>query len=209
MTRIGVSFRVMTGAVASVVLVIVLITALIWPEFLRQEEAYAFKGGFYEPPNPAAELSLLDQNQQPFDLNEHRGKVILLYFGYTYCPTYCPTTLVEMQAVEDLMGEQAGDVEVVMVTVDPLRDTPARLKEYMEFFDPSFIGLSGTEEAISAIKVPYGAFAEKQAPDASGAYLVDHSTSLFAIDPDGNLRLTWPYGTSPEDISSDVRHLLR
>lgn len=200
--------RLLAGTVSGLALVAALLAALVWPWFLRSEETYAFKGGFYEPPNPAGALDLVDQNNQAFSLEQHRGKVILLYFGYTYCPNYCPTTLVEMQSVENLLDDRAEDVEVVMVTVDPARDTPTRLKEYMEFFDPTFIGLSGTEESIEAAKVPYGAFAEAQAPDASGAYLVDHSTSLYAIDTEGNLRLTWAYGTSPEDISEDVQHLL-
>jgi protein SCO1/2 len=99
-------------------------------------------------------------------------------------------------------------VDVLFVTVDPERDTPARLKEYLAFFDPTFIGLSGSEAQIDAIKMPYGVYGQPQAPDANGQYLVDHSTSLYAIDPEGNLRLTWAYGTSADDIAEDVEHLI-
>ncbi|MGC4107384.1 MAG: SCO family protein [Thermomicrobiales bacterium] len=175
-------------------------------------ETYEFTGGFWEPPHAATDLALTDQNGQPFSLDDHRGKVILLYFGYTYCPDYCPTTLTDFMQVKEDLGEKAKDVEVVFVSVDPARDTPARLKEYLDFFDPSFIGLTGTQEQLKPIERDYVISVSKEpaTPSSSGSsfYLVSHSTSLFAIDQQGNLRLTWPYGTTPADISADVTHLL-
>ncbi|MGN6033130.1 MAG: SCO family protein [Thermomicrobiales bacterium] len=173
---------------------------------------YEFTGGSWEPPHQATDLALTDQNGQPFSLEDHRGKVILLYFGYTYCPDYCPTTLSDFMQVKQDLGERANDVEVVFVSVDPERDTTARLKEYLAFFDPAFIGLTGTEDQLKPIERDYGIQVAREAatPSASGDafYLVSHSTSLFAIDQDGNLRLTWAYGTSPADIAADVTHLL-
>jgi len=173
---------------------------------------YAFTGGSWDPPHPATDLALTDQNGQPFSLADHRGKVILLYFGYTYCPDYCPTTLADFQQVKQDLGERANEVEVVFVSIDPARDTPARLKEYLTFFDPAFIGLTGTDEQLTPILRDYYVTATKgdATPSPSGTpfYLVSHSTSLYAIDQAGNLRLTWKYGTSPADITADVTHLL-
>jgi protein SCO1/2 len=199
---------VIVGSGIVLMAVVALVTALVWPGYLQRDSAYAFNGGSYEPPNPASPIALADQDSAPFSIDTHRGKVVLLFFGYTYCPNFCPTTMVEVQKVKNLLGDRANEVEVVFVTVDPQRDTPARLKEYLEFFDPAFIGLSGSEDQIDAVKMQYGVFGQMQAPDASGGYLVDHSTSLYAIDPEGNLRLTWAYGTSAEDIAEDVEHLL-
>jgi protein SCO1/2 len=200
---------VIFGGIAVLVVVIgILVTGFYSPGWLNRDTAYAFTGGTYEPPNPAAPIELVDQDNQPFTLEQERGKVAIFYFGYTYCPDYCPTTLVDMQKMKDALGDKAGQVDVIMITVDPERDTPARLKEYLEFFDPAFIGLSGTQEQINQLKMPYGIFLEKQTPDATGQYLVDHSTQLYAIDPEGNLRLTWPYGTAPEDIAEDIEHIL-
>lgn len=191
---------------------VVLIAAIAvgaWLAFFHSADAYEFKGGFFEPPNPAAPLNLVDQNNQPFSLADHKGKVILLYFGYTYCPDFCPATLNDFAKVKDELGDKAKQVNVVFVTVDPDRDTPARLKQYLEFYDPAFIGLSGTQDQLTPIERAYGVSATKdEATPGSAYYSVSHSTSLYAIDQNGNLRLTWAYGTSPDDITSDVKHLL-
>ncbi len=107
------------------------------------------------------------------------------------------------------LGDKAKQVDVVFVTVDPDRDTPERLKQYLEFYDPAFIGLSGTQDQLTPIERAYGVSATKdEATPGSDYYSVGHSTSLYAIDQNGNLRLTWAYGTSPADITSDVKHLL-
>lgn len=199
-------------AVISGVLAIVLLVAGVGLYFFvraQEKPAHEFTSGSYPVPNPAADLALNDQDGNPFTLADHRGKVILLYFGYTYCPDFCPTTLSDFQQVRANLGEQAADVEVVFVSVDPARDTPARMKEYLAFFDPTFIGITGTEEQLRPIERSYFVTVSQDpaTPGASG-YLVNHSTSLYAIDQEGNLRLTWGYGTSTDDITTDVRYLL-
>ena len=207
--RVRVSTRSAFGVGAVVlVAVVALIATLVWPGYLNRDEAYAFNGGTWDPPNQASPIDLIDQDSQPFTLDSRKGKVVLVFFGYTYCPNFCPTTMLEVQKVKSLLGEQANEVDVLFVTVDPERDLPARLKEYLAFFDPTFVGLSGTDAQIDAIKLPWGVLGAKQPADANGQYLVDHTTSLYAIDPDGNLRLVWGYGTSPEDIAEDIEHIL-
>ena len=193
-------------ALASVLLVVVL-AAGAWFVFLR-EEAYAFHGGELAG-DVAPEIALVDQHGEPFSLESQRGKVVVLYFGYTYCPDYCPTTMLDMMQVSDALGEDADRFQPVLVSVDPERDTPERLAEYLEFYDPGFIGLSGSTDATIEAQRGYGVMAAKQeSSETERGYLVDHSTSLMAIDPEGNLVLTWPYGTEPAQIAEDIEHLL-
>ncbi len=169
---------------------------------------YAFQGGEIPPPNPAPALALTDQHGQPFDLTSQRGRAVLLFFGYTNCPDVCPTTLSDFLTVRDALGERADDVAFVLVTVDPARDTPERLTQYLDFFDPGFIGLTGTDEQITQAKQGYGVYSRIQDSTSSLGYLVDHTSALFVIDPDGNYRLTYPYGTDPAIVTEDVSHLL-
>jgi protein SCO1/2 len=173
-----------------------------------QEEDYTYFGGTYDPPNQAKPINLTDQNGNPFSLDQMKGKVTLVYFGYTYCPDFCPTTLLDIQRVEEALGEEAADVEVVFVSVDPARDTEARLQEYMEFFGPDYYAVRGSEEQTRDIARDWNIMYAAKEPDENGRYLVDHTTSLFAIDREGNLALTWAYGTEVENITDDIRHLL-
>ena len=169
---------------------------------------YAFQGGEIPPPNPAPALALTDQHGQPFDLASQRGRAVLLFFGYTNCPDICPTTLSDFLTVRDALGDQADDVAFVLVTVDPARDTPDRLTQYLDFFDPGFIGLTGTDEQIAQAKQGYGVYSQIQESASSLGYLVEHTSAMFVIDPDGNYRLTYAYGTDPAIVAEDVSHLL-
>jgi protein SCO1/2 len=191
------------------VIAIVVLAAGGWFAFLR-EDSYAFKGAELAG-EPAVDLALTDQQGEPFSLESQRGKVVVVYFGYTYCPDFCPTTMLDMMQVSDALGEDAGKFQLVMVSVDPARDTPERLDEYLEFYDPGFIGLTDTTgaDALRDIQRGYGVMsAQQDSPEGSDGYLVDHSTSLFGIDPEGNLVLTWQYGAEPADIAADIEHLL-
>jgi len=191
------------------VALVIIIAAGSWLLFFR-EDAYEFSSGVYDPPNPAASLDgLIDQDGNAFSLEDHKGKVVMLYFGYTYCPNYCPTTMVDMTKMKDELGDKADQVDVVMVSVDPARDTPERLGEWMGLYDPTFIGITGTEDQLTPIERAYGITVVINEPvDGTDYYSVDHSTQLYAIDPDGNLRLTWPYGAPVDEIAADVEHLL-
>ena len=179
-----------------------------WITFWEDDE-YEFNGGFYEPPKEAQPLSnAVDQHGEPFTLEEHRGKVVFLYFGYTHCPDACPATLAEWMEVKELLGDEAEDVVFAMVTVDPARDTPERMGEYLEFWDPAFYGLVMPEEDTDTVADAWNIRYSYSDRDSSGGYLVDHEVSSFVVDPDGNLRLTYPLGFDPELMAEDVRHLL-
>jgi protein SCO1/2 len=173
-------------------------------------EAAEFKSGVLDPPRPAPELALKTSGDADFRLGRYRGDVVLLSFGYTFCPDVCPTTLVELAQVRARLGAAARRVHVFFITVDPERDTPERLRTYTRAFDPTFVGLTGTAERLAQARRAYGVTAQKRlVPGTSAAYLVDHSAFVYVIDPDGRLRLMFPFGTSIDDMAHDVQLLLR
>ncbi len=172
-------------------------------------ESYEFRGGVLEPAKAAPPLDLTDQFGQPFSLTTAAPKVRLIYFGYTICPDFCPTTLTDFMTVKKELGDEADRVEFLLVSVDPERDSAARLKEYLAFFDPAFVGLRGDTAQTEAIARGYGVFAQKvEQPDSATGYLVDHTSLIYVLDEEGNLRLTFGYGSDPADITADVRHLI-
>jgi protein SCO1/2 len=171
-------------------------------------ESYQFKGGEIQPPSMAAPLKLTDQYGNPFSLETVKGNVALVYFGYASCPDLCPTTLSDFAVVKDELGTAADRVRFILVTVDPERDTPERMEQYLSFFDPDFIGLWGTEAEIEDAKAGYGAISRKVESTSGAGYLVDHSSLIYLIDREGRLRLTYPYGIDPLSIVEDIRHLL-
>ena len=155
-------------------------------------------------------LELNDHDGRPRSLADFRGKVVVLFFGYTHCPDVCPTTLSDMaQALKLLAPEQARRVQVLFVTVDPERDTPALLKGYVTYFHPSFLGLYGTPEAVAQaareFKVTYRRHSEPGASD----YLIDHTAGSYVLDGRGRLRLYLPFAHPPADIAHDLALLLQ
>jgi protein SCO1/2 len=163
----------------------------------------------YDPALPAPEIELARDNRNSFKLSEMRGNVVLLFFGYTSCPDVCPTTLSELRKVNEQMGSAATRMQVVYITVDPERDTPEKVQEYVSIFNPSFIGLSGSTEDLEPIWRGYGVYREVQKVSSSAAgYLVNHTARVYLIDQEGNLRLSYSYGTPTEDIVHDLKILL-
>ena len=154
------------------------------------------------------ELSLTDQNGRPRTLADFRGKVVVLFFGYTHCPDVCPTTLAELSQVMKMLGSDADRVQVLFVTVDPERDTPAVLSQYVTAFDPRFLGLSGDAAATRRAAKEFKVFYEKRKGPAPGEYSVDHSAGTYVIDPEGRLRLFVGYGKADAGLARDIRTLL-
>lgn len=169
----------------------------------------SFNGIPLQSPQLATDFSLTGPDNQPVSISDFRGKVVLLYFGYTFCPDACPATMSVLKQVRQELGRRADDVQVIMITVDPERDTPEHLADYMQGFDPTFIGLSGDLDAISAAATGYGVFFEKQEGTPATGYLVDHTASVTAIDRDGYVRLVFPFDMTAGDIAADIRRLLR
>ena len=170
----------------------------------------SFKGKVQNPVKPAPEFTLTNQDGQPFHIADTRGKIALLYFGYTYCPDICPTTLGDLKRVYNELGADADRVEVIFATVDPERDSAARLKMYLSFFNTKFVGLTGTLDEMQKVYQDYNIVVQKTKAEGSAAgYLVSHTSSVFLIDQAGNLRLAYDHGVIPEDVISDVRTLIK
>jgi protein SCO1/2 len=169
-----------------------------------------FRGGVLDPPRPAPEIALRAHDGTEFRLSRHRGDVVAISFGYTFCPDVCPTTLAELAQVRARLGPAAGRVRVVFVTVDPERDGPERLRAYTQAFDRTFVGLTGSPDQLAAVQKSYGVVARKQTVrGTSAAYLMDHSAFVYVVDPEGRLRLMFPFGTSVDDMTHDISLLLR
>lgn len=192
----GLGLLVLIGVVMAVV--------LLFPR------ADSFRGTVYDPPLPAAEISLTRDDGSQFRLSEQRGSVVLLFFGYTSCPDVCPLTLSELRKVNEELGDNASMVKVVFVTVDPERDTPEQIQKYVSLFNPSFIGLSGSLDDLEPVWKDYGVYRElEQVSTSAAGYLVNHTARVYLIDRDGNLRLSYSFGTPTDDIVHDLKILFK
>ncbi len=171
---------------------------------------YTFRGQPLQPPRPAPDFVLVDPDGHPFRLSDQRGRVVLLFFGYTTCPDVCPTALARFRQVREALGAEAAHVRFVFITVDPERDTPARLKRYVETFSPDFIALTGDRAALARVWEDYGVYVERQEAEGSAVgYLITHSSWTYLVDPDGDLRLIYPHGIAAQGMAMDIRYLLR
>jgi protein SCO1/2 len=170
----------------------------------------SFNGTSYNEPYPIApQIELTKLDGETFRLSDQKGKIVLLFFGYTSCPDVCPTTLAELNAVMGDLGNKAESVEVVFVSVDPERDTPEKIQKYVEHFNPGFVGLSGSVEELQNIWTNYGVYREKAESDSALGYIVNHTARTYLIDADGNLRLSYGFQTPVKDIVSDIKTLLK
>ncbi len=148
--------------------------------------------------------ALTDQDGQPRTSTDFRGKYQMVYFGYTFCPDVCPTTLAVMSAALDKMGIDQNRIVPVFITIDPDRDTPAVLKKYMAAFGPRFVGLTGKPDEIADVEKEFRVYARKQ-PLAGGKYGMDHSSVIYLMGPDGKLVGFYDDPISPEDLAKDLK----
>jgi len=155
------------------------------------------------------QLALTGHDGKPRTLADFRGKLVVLFFGYTYCPDVCPTTLVDMAAVMKVLGKDAERVQVLFVTVDPERDTREVLAQYVAAFDPRFLGLYGDAAATERAAKEFKIFYEKRAGSTPSAYTVDHSAQSYVLDDRGNLRLFVRNDRIAADLADDLRTLLK
>ncbi len=163
------------------------------------------KSGTFEPPRTAPQIAQKAADGKDFALDKYRGKVVVLEFGYTSCADVCPVSLALLKQARERLGPLAEKLQVVFVTVDPQRDTAPKLKAYLEQFDPSFIGLTGSEAQMAAIRSAYGISATKKMVEGSKTqYTMGHSSYLYFIDPQGRLRALMPFGRPADDIVHDV-----
>ncbi len=141
-------------------------------------------------------------------LADYRGKVVVIFFGFTQCPDVCPTTLSDLAEVRKRLGPDGERLQVIFVTIDPERDTPAVLSQYVPGFDPSFVALYGTAEQTAATAKEFKVFYQKVPGKTPTSYTMDHTAGSYVIDREGRVRLFIRHGASVDDIVSDLRKLL-
>lgn len=174
------------------------------------EQKAAYRGSDISGATFGDDLRLHDHNGRPVSLTTFRGKLVVLFFGYTHCPDVCPTTLSDMaQAMKLLPADAAQRVQVLFVTVDPERDTPAMLKAYVPYFDPRFLGLYGTRHEVDAVVKSFRVMYRKHYEPGASDYLVDHSAGSYVLDGEGRIRLYLPFAHPPQDIAHDLLTLMR
>ena len=156
------------------------------------------------------DFSLVDPDGKVRTLSDFKGKVVVMFFGYTQCPDVCPTTLSEMQQVMTILGPQSDKVQVLFVTVDPQRDTAAILKQYVPAFDPRFLGLRPEDDAaLEKVAKDFKIYYKKVPGISPGSYTIDHTAGSYAFDPEGRLRLYIKHAQGPETLAHDLKELLK
>ncbi|HTT13819.1 MAG TPA: SCO family protein [Burkholderiaceae bacterium] len=156
----------------------------------------------------ARDFSLTDQNGKHRTLAEFRGKVVLVFFGYTQCPDVCPTTLADLARVKAMLGDAGDKMQVLFISVDPERDTPAVLAQYVPSFDRSFLGLYGNAEETARTAKEFKVIYQKVPGKTATSYSVDHTAGTYVFDPQGRLRLFIKQSESVDAIAADLRRLM-
>ena len=169
-------------------------------------EPQRFASKRVDPPASLPAFQLTAEGNRPFQLAELKGHPVVVYVGYTHCPDICPTTMGHLAAAKQLLPDVLKeDVKVVMITADPARDTPELMSRYVQYFDPSFIGVSGsTEQVLDALR-QWGISPECSTPNADGGYTVSHPATSYVLNRDGLLRLQMPHALDPEQIARDLK----
>jgi protein SCO1/2 len=156
----------------------------------------------------ARTLALTDQSGKPRTLAEFKGKVVVVFFGYTQCPDVCPTSLTELAQAKKSLGADGERVQAIFVSVDPERDTPEVLQPYLAAFDPSFVGLRGSADETKAAAKEFKVFYAKVPGKTPSTYTVDHTAGLYVFDTAGRVRLFIRHGSGPDAVAADLRAIL-
>ena len=167
-----------------------------------------FRGVDISEVDYARDIQLPDHNGQQRSLKDFKGKVVVVFFGYTQCPDVCPTSMQEMAEVKRMLGKDGDRLQSIFVTVDPERDTAEMLKAYMGNFDPSFLALRGTPEQTAAVAKDFKIYYKKVDGKTPTSYTMDHSAGSYIYDTQGRLRVYYRYGSGAEALAADVRTLL-
>ena len=192
-----------------VVVGMILVGVLVAYNFiLPRLQPHVFAGSVIQSNEKAPRVDLAASNGETVRLSDFTGEVVVLYFGYTFCPDVCPTTLSKLADAMEMLGSKAEDVQVIMVSVDPERDTPKMLDEYVTHFHPDFMGITGEPAAVDRVATLYGVYYEKEEGSAATGYLVNHTATVMVIDRDGYLKLVLPFEGTAEQIAADIDYFL-
>lgn len=182
--------------------------ALVAAVVAKAEESQ-LRSGVFKPSRAAPDFSLQGSDGSEVKLSRYRNHVVALGFGFTSCADVCPVTLAKLAGIRKKLGPAGREFQVLYITVDPERDRPDRLQQYLANFDPTFIGATGSPEQLAGVYKAYGIFASKeQAKGSQSKYAVHHSSFVYLIDREGSLRAMFPFGQPIEDIAHDVKVLL-
>jgi protein SCO1/2 len=174
----------------------------------QAKEPLAFVGSDISGTQLGSDLSMIDTHGQPRTLADFRDKVLMIFFGYTQCPDVCPTAMIQAAQAMELLGADAQDVRVIMITVDPERDTPEVLGAYVQLFSPDFVGLTGTPEQLQKTARSFKAFYSKEPGPTPEQYAMNHASTFYLMDRQGEARALIRSDAAPEDMAHDIRLLL-
>ena len=204
--------RTQTIALAALVAIVAVAAGILSARWVPQRQSAAHPAvataTLLSPPRPLPPLALIDQDNRPFDVARLRGGWSLMFFGFTSCPDVCPVTMTALAQTTKLLADLPEQLRprVVMISVDPERDTPERLASYVQTFDPEFVGATGTKAQIDELAQRMGVLVAKR-PLEGESYSVDHTSSVFLIDPDGALRALFSAPHVPQQIADDYRRI--
>jgi protein SCO1/2 len=184
------------------------VAAAAWLLVVPRLRPHVFHGTVIQSTTPAPTVELISDTGAPVRLSDLAGDVVAVYFGYTHCPDVCPATLARLDDALDLLGSESDDVQVVMVSVDPERDTPALLHEYVAHFDERFMAMTGTVEDVAAVATLLGVYFARNEDAGAAGYLVDHTATIMVFDRDGYLKLVLSPTATADDIAADLGYLL-
>ncbi|MCD2166010.1 SCO family protein [Comamonas koreensis] len=154
------------------------------------------------------DFSMPDQHGQRRSMADFKGKVVLVFFGFTQCPDVCPTTLGDLAAVKQKLGAKGDKLQVIFASVDPARDTPEILQAYLANFDPSFLALRGSDEETAKMAKDFKVYYKRVEGQTPGSYTMDHTAGDYIFDPEGRLRLYSRYGTPVDTLAKDIEQLI-
>ncbi|MDJ0925974.1 MAG: SCO family protein [Acidimicrobiia bacterium] len=192
-------------AVLAVALVGVLVA---WYFVLPRLRPHVFAGAVIQSNQRAPRLELEAAGGESVRMSEFVGKVVVVYFGYTYCPDICPATLNKLARSIEMLGDKAADVQVMMVSIDPARDTPDLLEDYVTHFHPDFLGVTGDEQTVNRVATLYGVYYEPSDGTSATGYTIDHTSTVILVDRSGHLKLVLPFEGTAEQIAADIEYFL-
>jgi protein SCO1/2 len=186
-----------------------LLGTLILFVLLACEPAHEWHGSNISGMMPELQFRLVGPDEEVVDAKSLRGKPVMVFFGFTHCPDVCPTTLTQLKVVLNELGEEADNIQVLLISVDPDRDTPAVMKSYTAGFGPWLLGLTGTEQDLDELRKTYGVYASMESSAEKGEYNVMHSTVVFVFDDDGQARLLFTDVSDSTAVAADIHQLIK
>ncbi|MGA9598320.1 MAG: SCO family protein [Acidimicrobiia bacterium] len=180
---------------------------VILPHFVNRVRPHIFGGTVVQSNQKVPNTELMSANG-PVRLSDFAGKLLVVYFGYTYCPDVCPATLSKLADSMEIVGDKADDVQVIMVSIDPARDTPDVIQDYVTHFDPDFLGLTGDEASVNLVATLFGVTYQRVDNAEATSYTMDHTSTVILVDREGYLKLVLPFEGSAEQIASDIDFFL-